>query len=109
MRFRPISAWLSATPDVAESHKINTQSACLRQLIKVNLLFDRNLELHEKVYYAPPIYQSVRQRAYSLTIIDGAPETLEGRFEWEWSREWLASAPMAVSACLRILYVHELT
>ena len=33
MRFRPISVWLSATPIVAKSHKINTQSACLRQLI----------------------------------------------------------------------------
>jgi hypothetical protein len=25
--------WTSATPDVAESYKINTQSACLRHLI----------------------------------------------------------------------------
>ncbi len=33
MRFRPISVWPSATPGVAESNKINTQSACLRQLI----------------------------------------------------------------------------
>jgi hypothetical protein len=48
---------LSATLDVAYSHKINTQSACLRQLImevvhftshKVSLLFDHGLELHEK-------------------------------------------------------------
>jgi len=27
-RFRPISVWLSATLNVAESHKINTQSTC---------------------------------------------------------------------------------
>jgi len=31
MRFRLISVWLYATLDVAESHKINTQSACPRQ------------------------------------------------------------------------------
>ena len=31
MRFRLISVWLSATLDVAESHKINTQSARQRQ------------------------------------------------------------------------------
>ena len=31
MRFRPIPVWLSATLGVAESHKINTQSACSRQ------------------------------------------------------------------------------
>jgi hypothetical protein len=43
--------------DVTESHKFNTRSAGLRQLImevihltshKVSLLFDRNLELREK-------------------------------------------------------------
>ena len=70
MRFRPISVWLSATPDVAEGHKINTQSACLRQLVKVSLLFAHSLELHEKAHYAPPMSPSVRQRAYSLTIFD---------------------------------------
>jgi hypothetical protein len=60
MRFWPISVWLAATLDVAESHKINTKSACLRQLVievvhitshKVSLLFDHRLELHEKVHY----------------------------------------------------------
>jgi hypothetical protein len=70
MRFRPISVWLAATLNVAESHKINTQSACLRQLIKVSLLFARSLELHEKVHYAPTMSPSVRQRAYSLTFFD---------------------------------------
>jgi hypothetical protein len=70
MRFRPISVQLSATLNVAESHKINTQSACLRQLIKVSLLFVHSLELHEKAHYAPPMSQSVRQRAYSSTIFD---------------------------------------
>jgi hypothetical protein len=48
---------------------------------------------------------SVRQRAYSLTIFDEAREAFGGRSEWGWSREWLARALMAVSACLRILYV----
>jgi hypothetical protein len=33
MRFKPISVWLYATLSVAESHKINTQSTCSRQLI----------------------------------------------------------------------------
>jgi hypothetical protein len=70
MRFRPISVRLAATLDVAESHKINTQSARLRQLIKVSLLFAHSLELHEKAHYAPPTSPSVRQRAYSLTIFD---------------------------------------
>src|SRR5215470_4378206 len=36
MRFRPISVWLSATLDVAESHKINTQSDCSRQLTMIS-------------------------------------------------------------------------
>ena len=36
MRFRIISVWLSATPDVAESHKINTQSDCSRQLTMIS-------------------------------------------------------------------------
>ena len=70
MRFRPISVWLSAAVNVAESHKIKTQSACLRQLIKVTLLFAHSLELHENAHYAPPMSPSVRQRAYSLTIFD---------------------------------------
>jgi hypothetical protein len=30
----PIPVWSSTTLDVAESHKINAQSACKRQLIK---------------------------------------------------------------------------
>jgi hypothetical protein len=77
MRFRPISVWLSATLDAAESHKINTQSACLRQLIKVSLFFAHSLELHEKVHYAPPMFASVRQRAYRLTIFDGAQRRSE--------------------------------
>ena len=72
MRFRPISVWLSAAVNVAESHKIKTQSACLRQLIKVSLLFAHSLELHEKVHYATPMSASVRERAYVLTIFDGA-------------------------------------
>jgi hypothetical protein len=33
MRILLISVWLSATSDVAEIHKINTQSSCLRRLI----------------------------------------------------------------------------
>jgi hypothetical protein len=57
---------------VAESHKINTQSACLRQLIKVSLLAAHSLELHEKAHYAPSMSASVRKRAYGLTIFDGA-------------------------------------
>jgi hypothetical protein len=36
MRFRPISVWLSATLDVAESHKINTQSASSRKLTMIS-------------------------------------------------------------------------
>jgi hypothetical protein len=71
MRFRTISLWLSAALNVAESHKIKTQSACLRQLIKVSLLFAHSLELHENVHYAPPMSASVRERAYGLTIFDG--------------------------------------
>jgi hypothetical protein len=51
----------------------------------------------------------VRQRAYSLIIFDGAPETFGGPSEWGWSREWFAGTPMAVSACPRILYVRKLT
>jgi hypothetical protein len=109
MRFRPISVWLSTTPDVAESHKINTQSTCLRQLIKVSLLFAHSLELHEEVHYAPPMSASVRERAYGLTIFDGAPETFGGPAEWGWSLEWLAMAPMGVSACHWILYASKLT
>lgn len=42
-------------------------------------------------------------------MFDGAPETFGGSSEWGWSREWLARAPMAVSACPRILYVRKLT
>jgi hypothetical protein len=30
-----------------------------------------------------PMSPSVRQRAYSLTIFDGARGTFEGRFEWD--------------------------
>jgi hypothetical protein len=52
---------------------------------------------------------SVRQRAYSLTIFDGARETFEGGSEWGWSWERLARAPIAVSACPRILYARKLT
>jgi hypothetical protein len=52
---------------------------------------------------------SVRERAYGLTIFDGAREAFEGRSEWGWSREWLARAPMAVGACIRILYARKLT
>jgi hypothetical protein len=36
MRFRTISVWLSATLDVAESHKINTQSSGSRKLTMIS-------------------------------------------------------------------------
>ena len=52
---------------------------------------------------------SVREHAYSLTIFNGAPEMFGGPSEWGWSREWFARAPMAVSACPRILYARKLT
>ena len=52
---------------------------------------------------------SVREHAYSLAIFNGARGTFEIRSEWGWSREWLARAPMAVSACPRSLYVRKLT
>jgi hypothetical protein len=92
MRYRPISVWLSATLNVAESHKINTQSACSRQLsmISCSLLLLMSIALvsqgneackrYANLFGAEPGYVLGTNRRRITREQEGRPVYLQRRF-----------------------------